>query len=328
MERLNRQASLRSVASGVSAVIFLFGLSQSVTAELQEIGDAELSSVTGQAMLAFDVAEGENSTQTRFTIGSKIDTQINFKEVMAGQYENLEALTDADVRIPKMSLGHISRDTGNIVPFTAENPYFEIAESNGELVGFRMGFENAKGTLSGDFDSFSGDIGMKVIDEKGIENDTFLLDANNNQTNNRATHIGVIIVPEPVVQPEDYEEQSPTPGPPPTVDPTFPDDPQMQADLAPPPLPELPPRLIVNKLTEFKTLEVGDPDTAEAAKDFFFSFQKEEVIWQSKGGGDPVTAGAGVHFNIPTAMKLTIPQFQAGIPRSRTEFIDRGQGLF
>ena len=106
----------------------------------------------------------------------------------------------------------------------------------------------------------------------------------------------------------------------------------MAADLAPPPAPELPPELIVNQLSNFKTLEIGDDSsgtgTTERVNDFFFSFQKEEVQWQSMEGGDVTTAAAGVHFNIPRTLQMNMQQFRAGLPRERTEFIDRDTGVF
>jgi hypothetical protein len=192
-----------------------------------------------------------------------------------------------------------------------------------------MGFDKARGTLSGDINSFSGNIGMKVVDGAGVQHTPFLLDANNNQTNNRATHMGIIIVPEPTVQPDPFAEQPAGPSVP--SDPTFGDDPQLAPDLAPAPLPEMPPELIITALSDFKTLSVGARDAngvEQMTSDFFLSYQKEEVLWAGKNGAAPVQAGVGVHFNIPTSMVLTIPQFETGVPRARTEYIDRGLGLF
>lgn len=61
----------------------------------------------------------------------------------------------------------------------------------------------------------------------------------------------------------------------------------------------------------------------------FFSFQKEAVDWTSTDGtGDIISANPGVFLNIPTAMQLDIQTLQNGIPRARTEYIDRGVGLF
>lgn len=300
-----------------------------VSAELKPMGDVELSQQTGQAAIAFDVTEVDTISQTRFTFGANIDTQTNIDQMTLGEYENLNATTGADVDMANLSLGHISRTDNTIVPFEAVDPYFEIAENNGELVGFRMGFGQARGTLSGDIKSFSGNLGIAVVDESGNKYDTFLMDDNNNATNNRATQIGLLMVPPPTVQPGDLTELPSGSAVP--SDPTFPDDPQMPADLAPPPLPDLPPRLIANQLANFKTLDVGELDAngvAQFTNDLFFSYQKEEVLWQGKNGAAPTQAGVGVHFNIPTSMVLTLPQFEAGIPRARTEFIDRGVGLF
>ncbi len=297
-------------------------------AELKPMGDMELSQQVGQAAIAFDVTEVDNTSQTRFTFGSTIDTQLNIDNFTLGEYENPASTSGADVEIANMSLGHIS-DAGAIVPFEARNPYFEIAEKNGELVGFRMGFDEARGSLSGDISTFSGNLGIKVIDGSGVERTPSLMDAENNATNYRATQLGVIVSPPPPEDPTPIAEQPAGPAVP--SDPTFPDDPEMPADLAPPPVAPLPPRLVTTQLSEFKTLDVGELDAngvAQFTKDFFFSFQKEEVTWQGKSGSAPIQAGVGVHFNIPTSMVLTMPQFEAGVPRARTEYIDRGLGLF
>ncbi len=336
MKRLDQRRAALSAWVSMLLSGSMLAMAPQVAAELKEMADTEMQAVSGQGMLAFDVSEVGDTVQTRFTMGTKIETQVNFDQVTLGEYDNPAASTTADLDIGHLSLGHID-NTGNggssaqkIVPFEADNPYFEIAEKNGELVGFRIGFQEARGTLSGNINSFSGNFGLTVVDDQGTEQQTFLLDENNNSTNNRATQVGVIIVPPPPPQPDPYAEQPATGE---AADPVFGPDPQMPTDLEPPPVPDLPPELITQRLSEFKTIDIGE-DTGGGSQakalvnDFFFAFQKEEVTWQSMEGNDPIVAGPGVHFNIPSTMQLTIPQFEAGISRNRTEYIDRNLGLF
>ena len=85
-------------------------------------------------------------------------------------------------------------------------------------------------------------------------------------------------------------------------------------------------------LTNLQTLDVGTANadgTTGFAKDFFIAFQKQAVNWQSNAtAGTTITAAPGVFFNLPTAMTVDIQALQTGLPRARTEYIDRGVGLF
>lgn len=340
MKRRNQRHAAVPAVAGLLFFGSLAVCTQSALAELREMEDTEMGSISGKGVLAFNVSEVNDTVQTRFTMGTKIETQVNFDQVTLGEYDNPLASTTADLDIGYMSLGHIENVGGGansaqkIKPFEANNPYFEIAQKNGDLVGFRIGFQEAKGSLSGNINSFSGNFGLTVVDDQGNQQQTFLLDDNNNSTHNRATQVGVIIVPPSPPQPDAYNE---LPAQEQAADPVFGADPQMPTDLAPPPVPDLPPELIVNRLSNFKTIEIGKAATGgngngnqalQYANDFFFAFQKEEVEWQSMEGNAMITAGPGVHFNIPSTLQLTLPQFEAGIDRNRTEYIDRNLGLF
>lgn len=276
------------------ALICGFGIPQA-NAELRAIDDAELSQYTGQAAIAFDVTEAGTNRQTRFTMGLDTAVQMNIDNVVLGEYNNASSSTSSDIQVSNLSLGHISTDgvnpqldgniysEGQIVPFEGVNPYFEISQDNGELVGFRLGFEQARGTLSGDFSSLSGNIGLKIDDGSGTLKDAKLLDSAGAATDYRATHIGL----------DDGTN--------------------------------------FTELTNIKTLEIGEKQTdgtVAYANDLFFSFQKQNVQWESVGGSTPTTANAGVYMNIPTAMQLDLQQLQTGVSRARTEYIDRGNGLF
>ena len=119
-----------------------------------------------------------DTVQTRFTMGTKIETQVNFDQVTLGEYDNPLASTTADLDIGYMSLGHIEnvgrcKQCSEDQAFEANNPYFEIAQKNGDLVGFRIGFQEAKGSLSGNINSFSGNFGLTVVDDQGNQQQTF-----------------------------------------------------------------------------------------------------------------------------------------------------------
>ncbi|MDC0663831.1 hypothetical protein [Marinobacter sp. SS21] len=202
----------------------------------------------------------------------------------------------------QLSLGHISEDesrvqldgqtyaVGDIVPFEAANPYFELAQVNDEVVGFRLGLGQARGTLSGEMASFSGHLGLQLEDASGTAAAATLYDATTAATNYQATHVGLAGA---------------------TTDCAS------GVQCAP--------------LTNLKTFEVGADNgdgTVGFAKDFFLAFQEQAVDWQSLDGSRTVTAAPGVHLNLPTAMTIDLQTLQNGIPRVRTEYIDRGLGVF
>ncbi len=267
-------------------------------AELKPISDDEMASVSGQAMIAVDVDGTAAERFTRITMGLDAEIQTNIDNVVFGDTGD-----GSDVAISQLSLGHISTDAAkiqldgqtyavnDIVPFLGSDPYFELAEQNGEIIGFRMGFNEARGTLSGDIASFSGQLGLQLVDDAGNVSDAELFGADGVATSLRATHIGL----------NDAATDCSTGA-------------QCTA------------------LSNLKTLDIGkanEDGTVDVATNLFFSFQKEAVDWTSTDGtGDIISANPGVFLNIPTAMQLDIQTLQNGIPRARTEYIDRGVGLF
>lgn len=167
-------------------------------AELKPISDDEMASVSGQAMIAVDVDGTAAERFTRITMGLDAEIQTNIDNVVFGDTGD-----GSDVAISQLSLGHISTDAAkiqldgqtyavnDIVPFLGSDPYFELAEQNGEIIGFRMGFNEARGTLSGDIDSFSGQLGLQLVDDAGNVSDAQLFGADGVATSLRATHIGL-----------------------------------------------------------------------------------------------------------------------------------------
>ncbi len=279
-------------------------LATNAIAELKPLADEELSKMTGQAMIAFDVVEvPAGNSYTKFTLGLTSEFQINADSVVLGEYELMPGAPAAEVEGSQLSFGHISTDStqiqldGNtyavneIVPFESIDPYFEISQdSTGELTGFRIGFGEARGTLSGNIGSLSGNIGIKLDNGSGLVRDAQLLTSAGLASSRRATHIGL--------------ESGMT-------------DCANLNNCAP--------------LTNLKTMDVGIDNgdgTVGYTGDLFFSFQNAQTAWQVNGGANTVIANPGVYVNIPTSMTLDMSQLTSGLDRARTEYIDRGVGVF
>ncbi|SFM42349.1 hypothetical protein SAMN04487963_2523 [Marinobacter zhejiangensis] len=289
---------MKQGAIGLAALaICCLAKSEGVLAELTPISDRELEQVQGQAMIAIDQLAGMNQQFTRITMGMDIGVQTNVDAVVLG-----DDGVASDLAVSQLSLGHISQDDtkiqldgqayaiGDIVPFEAENPYFELAEVDGEVVGLRVGFGQARGTLSGDISSLSGNLGLQLNDGAGNLSQAVLYDDSTTATNYRATHIGL-------------------------------------ADAAT----DCATGVQCSALSNLQTLDVGVDNgdgTVGFTDDLFLSFQKQAVDWQNLAGDQIINANPGVFVNIPTSMTLDLQTLQNGIPRARTEYIDRGMGLF
>ncbi|MFE8073206.1 hypothetical protein QQM79_19260 [Marinobacteraceae bacterium S3BR75-40.1] len=294
---MNNKERILGIALGLTAAY--------AHADLKPISDQAMGNITGQAMFAYDVRENAEGDFTRITMGMDAEVQTNVQTVALGELADSAEPTGADLLVDHLSLGHISTDDtkvqldgqtyaiNDIVPFIGKDPYFEIAEDadGGDIVGFRVGFGEARGTLSGDISSFSGNIGMKFDDGSGTLQDAQLMNADGTADNYRATHIGVV---------------------------------GAGTDCST--------NTNCTALNNIKTWDVGVDNgdgTVGFTDGFFLSFQKQAVTWETNATtGSSVTANPGVFMNMPTSMTLDASQLQNGIPRARTEYIDRGQGLF
>ena len=276
-----KRAFFAALALGIATVPAAF-------AGMEPMSDKEMGEVTGQAsMLGLDVSTSDQAEFTRYTIGMETELQMNMTDLALG-----EDADGMDVGINQLSLGHISRDTNEIVPFVGFDPYFEMAQDGGDVIGFRIGFSQARGSLSGNINSLTGRLGMELVDEDEEVHEGQLLNSDGEVNNQRASHFGIA------------GEEVTT-------------DCDAGTNCVP--------------LTDLQTLEVGERDddgNADFTDSFFISVQQQDLDWVAPNG-QSVGTDAGVFFNIPTSMRQDMQQLQSdGLPRARTEFIDRGQGLF
>lgn len=80
---------------------------------------------------------------------------------------NNQAYFDANPKAPKQRKPDGSTYAeGEIVPFTIENPFLEFAfdEQTEEVVGFRLGFGESMGVLSGKIETLTGNVNVDIID--------------------------------------------------------------------------------------------------------------------------------------------------------------------
>ncbi|MDO3720289.1 hypothetical protein QVZ43_01070 [Marinobacter sp. chi1] len=293
-------------AYGYAALtVFSMGISAVAQAELTPMSDETMGEVTGQAFMEienFNNVTGSTLDYTRMTLGMEVETRVNIDDVTLGDIDS-----GADLAASRVALGHIARADGveyngqnyladESVPFEAARPYLELAEdpdpTNPRLVGFRMGFEQARGSVSSVTSSFSGNIGLKITDDStGVVYDGALFDANSQATDYRATHIGI-------------------------NDAAVTTDCATGTNCAP--------------LSHAQSLIVGQDNNGatDFTSDFFIGFQAEDVPWQSPAGANVINAGKGVYLNLPTSMTVNMSDLATGLPRLRTHRTDLGTNLF
>lgn len=266
-------------------------------AELEPISDEEMSQVQGQGLMTIENLDDGNHQFTRMSLNIDAETRVNADSVTFGSIDG-----GADFQASNVALGHIAREdgvqridgktysAGDAVPFVGLKPYLELAEVDNQLAGFRMGFKQARGTISADMESFSGNIGLQIEDAEGNPTAATLFDATTNATNFRATHFGLA---------GDTTDCS------------------TGVQCAP-----------LDYLRSLDIGADSGTETPDYASDFFVSIQREGVSWQSPEGGNVIEAAKGVFLNLPTSMTLDQTVFENGIPREQTHYIDRGTGMF
>jgi hypothetical protein len=289
-----------------SAMILV--ISFSAYAELQPIADEDLGDVVGQAAVAFDINEIAGNSYTRVTLGMEADIQMNINNVELGNYSKTGETLAADFAATNLAFGSISTNASqvqldgqaynlnDIVPFELNDPFFEIAQnSSDELIGFRLGFGEARGQLSGDFASMSGNIGVDITDFFGDDYRSTLLNDNGEADSSRARYFGV---------------DGAAVGGATNCDSGF----------------------YCYDIADYKTFDVGQRNSAtgqiDYTKDFFISFQKESTAWETSEG--MINAGMGAFINIPTSLHIDMNTGMnaSGTERVRVEYINRGNDLF
>lgn len=143
-------------------------LSVAVRAELRPMDDAELSAVSGQALINLDALTYGGYEFTRVNIGGDMKLLTNIDKLRLGNYPRTGGGTvsnqPADIAIDNFALGRVDNansPSAAIVPFEIRDPYIELAfKNNGngvrEIAGMRLGFGRARGDLSGDIHSLTG----------------------------------------------------------------------------------------------------------------------------------------------------------------------------
>src|SRR5690554_1571001 len=192
--------SMNKQAYGYAALAtFCLGISPVSQAELAPISDNAMGEVTGQAFMQIENIAGQNHDFTRMTLGMDVETRVNIDDVQVGQIDG-----GTDFAASHLALGHIARadgetfngvtyNEGEAIPFEARKPYIELAEDSAGLKGFRMGFAEARGSVSSHTESFSGALpGLKIRGDDGnLYDGALYAGAGLEETSRRATHVGL-----------------------------------------------------------------------------------------------------------------------------------------
>lgn len=130
-------------------------------AKLEELADDELSAITGQAFINLSTDSHSGLNFTKIDLGVKVETQLNIKKLELGNYARSGETMPADLSINNFALGTIGAND-SINPFIINNPYIELAYNGNRVVGVRVGFGEAQGFLSGDINSFTGNLAIDI----------------------------------------------------------------------------------------------------------------------------------------------------------------------
>lgn len=320
-----------------SKVIFLFILlSPLVQAQLVPIDENQLSDMTGQAFINVDYNETADIDFTKYTFGLDIKTHLNADLLELGNYDDPnEPANSADVRIHDFALGSIDNN-GNMVPFKIKDPFIELAfdKSSGtqDLVGMRLGFGGAQGTLSGELKYLSGNINVKVEGSAApIRDSNFLAWLLLRDRDILGADAVLIRGPEeggdvgnPITQ--DARRRASWIGIAEGASLKCLNNCSLGARIA-----GVLGGLNINcglvgiqtcfPLKDFRSLEIGDIENDVDASGLFISFQSKEITWHDNAIA--TTAAQGAYFNIPNGgIVVDFEDVFGGIPRVRTQYID------
>ena len=131
---------------------------------LKPMSDAELSEVTGQALLTLTNQTYDGLDFTRITLGADVQLSANLSKVRLGEYSYAARnATGADIDIGLLRFG---RSDGTEAQRTVNitDPYFEFVYKNGadatkrEVIGMRLGFGGIQGDLGVQLNAISGSL--------------------------------------------------------------------------------------------------------------------------------------------------------------------------
>lgn len=150
------------LAAARLAVAALALVGAAANARMEPLADQELSNVTGQAFINLTTSSNADGVSfSRINFGMDVNTQLNINKLELGNYGRTGETAAADISINNFALGTVNaNDTIN--PFLIRDPYLELAYKGGKVVGVRIGFGEAQGMLSGDINSFTGNLAIDI----------------------------------------------------------------------------------------------------------------------------------------------------------------------
>jgi hypothetical protein len=304
--------------SDLTQALILIGLScLSIRAfsQLEPLADQALSDINGRSFVGLDQysnrLSGIETAFTRLTLKANIETLVNVNQLELGRYARAGETAPADIGLRHFALGQIEQD-GSIAPFKMQDPFLEYAtqqiEGKKTLVGIRFSFGQAQGTVSAQIEQLTGRLKLNLatqLDRVGlISASASLISAAGVEDGIRAHHFGV-----PTGQSVYFAGVA-------AVN-------QGCRSLWLATCYEL------SGLRSFEVSAVNDASTSDARDDMFFGFQGiNGLVWGNPAWNEQgVTTSSGAFLNMPiNGMNLSFEQAKAGIPRARTEYIDRGLG--
>ena len=338
-----------------SAILLLMCTSSMAYAQLVPIDEHELSNTTGQAFINVDHTSGDSLDFTKVTLGLDVKTSLNADLLELGNYTR-DGVAGSDIKINDFALGKVD-SSGNIIPFEIKDPFIELAfdKSSGQqnLVGVRLGFGGAKGALSGNIESLTGNVNVDIKDTAQALNfagedanligrvlsalgptllgnsplnaQAVLVDDAGDRNAIRSTQVGI-------ENGKEFEIDASGVG-------------NFSRGLLGVTFALLPNASCTNgcrditlisqgcelvggisscfSLSDYKTLEVGNKQSDgsfDFAEGLSLSFQSQQIVWQGTGG---VVAEKGAFLNVPNGgLEVTLQEALVGTARVRTKYVD------
>src|SRR5690554_3351149 len=241
---------MTKLAYGYAALAaLLLGISPVAQAELEPISDNRMGEVTGQAFMNIENIPGNGVDYTRMTLGIDVETRVNIDDIQVGQIDG-----GTDFSAQHLALGHIARNDGETFNGVTYN---ERAEDSAGLKGFRMGFAEARGSVSSHTESFSEALPkLKIRGGDGnLYDGALYAGAGLEETSRRATHVGLKVS-------EGGNCAAPT---------------------------------LCAPLTNLRSVIVGEDAGVEGnsafTDAFFIGFQRDDMDWQSLDGANTINVG-------------------------------------